>query len=379
MYESSLSPAGGADAGSDLFTPVQVGPYRIENRIVMAPLTRNRAGAGNVPQAMQVEYYAQRASAGLIVTEATQVSAQGVGYPDTPGIHTADQIKGWRRVTGAVHAQGGRIFLQLWHVGRISHPSLQPDGALPVAPSAIRPDGDAFTASGLQPFVTPRALTLDEIPGIVESFRAGAANALEAGFDGVEIHAANGYLLDQFLRDGSNRRTDAYGGPVENRARLLFEVTDAVAGVWGSDRVGMRLSPINGFNSMSDSDPDATFGHVFRRLSAHGLAYLHVVETDFAGAKEKRHYDRDALRAAYRGTYIANGGYDRYRALNAIATGAADLVSFGAPYVANPDLAERFALDAPLNKPDPATFYGGDERGYIDYPFLDEAALSVPA
>jgi N-ethylmaleimide reductase len=372
MFESPLVPAGSADTAADLFTPIQVGPYRIENRIVMAPLTRNRAGAGNVPQAMHAEYYAQRASAGLIITEATQTSPQGVGYPGTPGIHTADQVAGWRRVTDAVHAQGGRIFLQIWHVGRISHPSLQPEGALPVAPSAIRPEGDAFTATGLQPFVTPRALTLDEIPGIVASFGAGAVNAIDAGFDGVEIHGANGYLLDQFLRDGSNRRTDAYGGTVEKRARLLLEAVDAAAARIGANRVGVRLSPINSFNSMADSDPDATFGYAARKLSERGLAYLHVVETDFAGAKEKRHYDRDALRAAFRGTYIANGGYDRTRAAEAIASGAADLVSFGAPYIANPDLVERFALDAPLTKPDPSTFYGGDERGYVDYPFLDE-------
>ena len=379
MYDSPLTPPDISRTGNDLFTPVDIGPYRIENRVVMAPLTRNRAGDGNVPQAMQVEYYAQRASAGLIITEATQVSPQGVGYPGTPGIHSAEQVAGWRRVTNTVHAQGGRIFLQLWHVGRISHPSLQPDGSLPVAPSAMRPDGDAFTATGLQPFVTPRALALDELPGIVESYRAAAVNALEAGFDGVEVHAANGYLLDQFLRDGSNARTDAYGGPVENRARLLFEVVDAVVDVLGADRVGIRLSPINSFNSMADSDPDATFGHVVRRLSPYGLAYLHVVENDFAGAQGTQHYDRDALRRAYDGVYMANGGYDRPRAARAIESGHADVVSFGAPYIANPDLVERFALDAPLNKPDPKSFYGGDERGYIDYPFLDEAAASVPA
>jgi len=378
MYDTSLTPAGRSTAGADLFTPIQVSPYRLENRIVMAPLTRNRAGAGNVPQAMQVEYYGQRASAGLIITEATQVSPQGVGYPGTPGIHSREQVAGWRRVTDAVHTQGGRIFLQLWHVGRISHPSLQPNGALPVAPSAIRPEGDVFTETGPQPFVTPRALTLDEIPDIVEDHQTAAANALEAGFDGVEVHAANGYLLDQFLRDGSNTRTDRYGGSIENRARLLFEVVDAVTGVWGADRVGVRLSPINSFNSMSDSDPDATFGYAASRLSPYGLAYLHVVEADFAGANSTQRYDREALRKAFDGVYIANGGYDRPRALQAIESGNADLVSFGAPYIANPDLVERFALDAPLNKPDPATFYGGDERGYLDYPFLDETALSVP-
>lgn len=378
MYESPLAPAA-ANVSRDLFTPVRVGPYQIENRVVMAPLTRSRAGASNVPRAMAVEYYVQRASAGLIVTEATQVSPQGVGYPGTPGIHTARQVEGWRRVTDAIHAEGGRIFLQLWHVGRISHPSLQPDGAPPVGPSAIRPEGKVFTASGLQDFVTPRALDAAELPGIVESFRLGAANALEAGFDGVEIHAANGYLIDQFLRDGSNKRADAYGGSVENRARLLFEVLEAVIGVWGADRVGIRLSPVNSFNSMRDSDPDATFGYVAGRLSRYGLAYLHVVENGSGGAAATQAYDRDALRAAYRGVYIANGGYDRPRADRAVASGKADLVSFGAAYVANPDLVERFALGAALNRPDSATFYGGDERGYIDYPFLDEAAPSVPA
>jgi N-ethylmaleimide reductase len=379
MYESPSAPAAAANASRDLFTAVRVGPYQIENRVVMAPLTRNRAGDGNVPRAMAVEYYVQRASAGLIVTEATQVSPQGVGYPGTPGIHTAEQVEGWRRITDAVHAEGGRIFLQLWHVGRISHPSLQPDGALPVAPSAIRPEGSTFTASGLQPFVTPRALDAKEIPGIVEAYRTGASNAHAAGFDGVEIHAANGYLIDQFLRDGSNTRTDGYGGPIENRARFLFEVLDAVAGVWGADRVGIRLSPVNSFNSMRDSNPDATFGYVAERLSRYGLAYLHVVETDSGKPNDPQTFDRDALRAAYGGLYIANGGYDRPRADHAIASGKADLVSFGAPYVANPDLVERFALGAPLNHPDPSSFYGGDERGYIDYPFLDEAVSPVPA
>ncbi|MDH3703844.1 MAG: alkene reductase [Alphaproteobacteria bacterium] len=378
MYRSSLTLAGnGLPNAPDLFTPAHLGPYRLQNRIVMAPLTRSRAGAGNVPQAMNVEYYAQRASAGLIITEATQISPQGVGYPGTPGIHSAAQIEGWKRITQAVHAQGGRIFLQLWHVGRISHPSLQPDGALPVAPSAIKPAGDAFTADGLQPFVTPRALETDEIPGIIEQFRTAAENAKEAGFDGVEVHAANGYLLDQFLRDGSNRRTDAYGGPVDNRARLLLEVTQAVSRVWGANRVGVRLSPVNSFNDMRDSNPDATFGYVTRALGRFGLAYLHVVEGDFAGATESQSYDRSKLRASFPGSYIANGGYDHARAADALAYGEAHMVAFGAPYIANPDLVDRFALGAPLNAPDPETFYGGDERGYIDYPFLDEARASA--
>ena len=367
----------GASSGPNLFSPLRLGPYELENRIVMAPLTRNRAGPGNVPRDMNVEHYAQRASAGLIITEATQISPQGVGYPGTPGIHSPEQVEGWSRVTEAVHARGGRIFLQLWHVGRISHPSLQPNGALPVAPSAIKPDGDAVTLDGPQPFVTPRALETDEIPGIIADYRAAAVNALAAGFDGVEIHSANGYLLDQFLRDGTNHRTDAYGGSRENRTRLLIEVTEAVTEVWGAARVGLRVSPTNSFNSMSDTDPSATFEHVARELSRYGLAYLHVVEIDMAGAGGKSDYDRRKLRQAFQGPIIVNGGYDRLRADWALASGAADLVAFGKPFIANPDLPERFRQDAPLNEPDPATFYGGDARGYTDYSALDAAGTEA--
>ncbi|MBE0617871.1 MAG: alkene reductase, partial [Proteobacteria bacterium] len=261
-------------AESRLFAPFQLGPNALPNRIVMAPMTRNRAGEGCAPRELNATYYAQRASAGLIVTEASQVSPQGVGYPFTPGIHSSQQVAGWRLVTAAVHRAGGRIFLQLWHVGRISHPSLQPGGALPVAPSAVRPEGEGMTYEGPRPFVTPRALETGELPGLVGQFRDGARNAHEAGFDGVEIHAANGYLLDQFLRDGTNHRADAYGGSVENRARLLLEVVEAVAGVWGADRVGVRISPLNAFNSMADTDPDATFTHVARALRPFGLGYL---------------------------------------------------------------------------------------------------------
>ena len=369
----------GQIVAADLLAPVRLGAYEIANRIVMAPLTRNRAGPGNAPQDINVEYYAQRASAGLIVSEGSQVSPRGVGYPGTPGIHSPEQVAGWKRVTDAVHARGGRIFLQLWHVGGISHPSLQPDGALPVAPSAIRPDGEAFTNDGLRPFVTPRALGTDEIAGIVDEFRAGAENALAAGFDGVEIHAANGYLLDQFLRDGTNERTDAYGGSLENRTRLLIEVAEAVVDVWGADRVGVRVSPINSFNSISDSQPDVTFPYAAARLSTFGLAYLHVVEDDFTGSESKQTFERAKLRAAFDGAYIANAGYDRARADAALASGAADLVAFGKPFIANPDLPERFAQDAALNEADPATFYGGDEKGYTDYPFLitPEAAVAT--
>jgi N-ethylmaleimide reductase len=370
---TNLAAADAASRQHDLFTPFRLGPYELKNRIVMAPLTRNRAGSGGVMGDLNVEYYAQRASAGLIVTEGSQVSLQGVGYPGTPGIHTPEQVAGWKRVTDAVHAQGGRIFLQLWHVGRISHPSLQPGGALPVAPSAIKPEGEAFTNDGPQAYVTPRALDAEELPGIVDQHRTAAENALAAGFDGVEVHAANGYLLDQFLRDGSNRRTDAYGGPAENRIRLLLEVVGAVAGVWGADRVGVRLSPVNTFNSIADSDPNRTFGTVARALGRLGLAYLHVVESDFAGSTATQGFDREAIRRAFGGTYLANGGYDLSRGNSALATGAADLVAFGAPYVANPDLVERFALGAALNEPDPETFYGGDAHGYTDYPFLAAA------
>jgi N-ethylmaleimide reductase len=343
----------------DLFAPFKLGPYNLANRMVMAPLTRNRAGPGGVPQALNAAYYAQRASAGLIVTEASQVSPQGLGYPNTPGIHSPEQIEGWRRVTEAVHARDGRIFLQLWHVGRISHPTLQPGGALPVAPSAIRPAGQAVTYQGLRDFVTPRALALVEIPGIIDQYRTAARNALSAGFDGVEVHGANGYLLDQFLRDGSNRRDDAYGGPIAKRARLLLEVTEAVAKVWGANRVGVRISPVNTYNSMADSDPDATFGYVGRALSRFGLAYLHVVERDVSGREP------------------ANGGYDRLRGDWALASGAADLIAYGKAFLANPDLPERLRRNAPLNQPDPASFYGGDGRGYTDYPALEAAGAAA--
>jgi len=353
----------------DLFTPLTAGRLVLPNRIVMAPLTRNRAGEGNVPQAMNVEYYRQRATAGLIITEATQIVPQGVGYPHTPGIHSTQQVAGWQDVTLAVHERGGRVVLQLWHVGRISHPSLQPDGALPVAPSAIRPAGEAVTYEGMQPFLTPRALETAEIPALVEQYAQATRNALLAGFDGVEIHAANGYLIDQFLRDGSNRRTDAYGGGVESRARLLQEVTAAVCGVIGADRVGVRISPENSFNDMHDSNPQATFERVATLLGGCGLAYLHVVEGDVPTGRRSLDYGR--MRAAFGGSYMANCRYDLARALQAVQSGAADMVSFGTLYIANPDLVERFRRGAALNSPDPATFYGGDEHGYTDYPALD--------
>jgi N-ethylmaleimide reductase len=347
-----------------LFEPFALGPITLGNRIVMAPLTRNRAGPGDAPQPLNVEYYAQRASAGLIITEGSQVSPQGKGYPGTPGIYSAEQVAGWRLVTDAVHRRGGRIFLQLWHVGRISHPSLQEEGALPVAPSAIRPEGNAMTAGGWAPFVEPRALDLDEIPGIVEDYRRAAINAKEAGFDGVEVHGANGYLLDQFLRDGTNKRTDAYGGPVENRARLLLEVVEVVSKVFGAGRVGVRLSPINPFNDIRDSDPQATFDFVARQLGSRGLAYLHVFQ---AGGDP---FDWRALKTAFGGVFIVNGGYDRTRAEGATETGAAELVAFGVPFIANPDLVERLVKGAPLATANQETFYGGSAVGYTDYPAL---------
>ena len=357
----------------NLFSPLQLGPYTLPNRVVMAPMSRNRAGEGNVPTALNATYYAQRASGGLLITEATQVTPYGQGYPATPGIHSPEQVEGWKRVTEAVHARGGRIFLQLWHVGRISHPSLLPDGVLPVAPSAIAPeDGEASTYEGFKPYVTPRALETNELPGIVEAYRHGAENALAAGFDGVEIHGANGYLLDQFLRDGTNQRTDAYGGSVENRARLLLDVTEAIVGVWGASRVGVRLSPSSTFNSMSDSDPKATFSYAIDALNRFGLAYLHLIEPS---ETDERHggtiIPTVYFRPLFKGLLMTNGNYDRDKANVAIARGAADLVSFGQLFLANPDLPERLQWDTALNAPDPSTFYGGDEKGYIDYPALE--------
>jgi N-ethylmaleimide reductase len=359
-------------AESTLFFPFTLGPNELKNRIVMAPMTRSRAAAGNVVTPLHAEYYSQRASAGLLVTCGSQVTAAGVGYPATPGIHTSEQVAAWKTVTDAVHAKGGKIFLQLWHVGRISHPSFQPDGQLPVAPSAIRPAGQAFTYEGMLDFVTPRALETGEISGVVEDFRKGAENALGAGFDGVEIHGANGYLIDQFLRDGSNHRTDQYGGSLENRTRFLLEVVDAVTSVWGSGRVGVRISPENPFNDMDDSDPQAIFTHVAGALSGKDLAYLHVVEAFMEGAVSgEQTFDYTKLKEAFSGTYIANGGYDRQRADAVLTQGHADLVSFGMLSLANPDLPERLFKGGPFNAPDQDTFYGGGAEGYTDYPFLE--------
>jgi N-ethylmaleimide reductase len=356
------------DAGRDprnVFLPYELGGLDLANRLVMAPMTRSRAVEGNVPNPMAATYYLQRASAGLIVTEASQVSPQGVGYVRTPGIHSAEQVAAWRKVTDAVHGAGGKIFLQLWHVGRISHPDFH-GGALPVAPSAVAAQGTVFTAQGPKPMVTPRALEAAELPGIVAQFRAGATNAKRAGFDGVELHGANGYLLDQFTRDGTNQRSDSYGGSVESRARLPLEVVDAVVGVWGPARVGYRVSPNGAFNSMSDSDPVRTFSHLTDALNRRGIGYLHVVDPVADGQKRIS----PMLRRIFDGTYIVNGGFDLAAANAVIARGEADLVAFGAPFLANPDLPERFQLGATLNAADQATFYTGEAKGYIDYPRL---------
>ncbi|MGG6294480.1 alkene reductase [Leptolyngbya sp. AN02str] len=360
-----------------LLQPVQLGAYELPNRVVMAPLTRNRAGDGLAPTALNAIYYAQRASAGLIISEASQISPQGMGYPGTPGIYSDAQVEGWKLVTKAVHDNHGRIFLQLWHVGRISHPSLQPNGELPVAPSAIAPQGEAATTEGMKPYVTPRALETSELPGIVDAYRQAAKRAMEAGFDGVEVHSANGYLLDQFLQDGTNHRTDNYGGSIENRARLLLEVMNAVVDVWGSERVGVRLSPSGTFNDISDSDPKALFTYVVERLNDFKLAYLHLVEPR-TGEDAQNPARMDALtltssyfRTIYNGTIIAASSYTQALGNEAIANGDADLIAFGRLYISNPDLVERFEAHASLNPYDRSTFYGGDERGYTDYPTLN--------
>ncbi len=343
-----------------LFSPVRLGALELRNRLVMAPLTRNRALPGN---------YGQRASAGLIIAEATQVSAQAVGYPNTPGLHTPEQAAAWRLVTDAVHARGGLIVVQLWHVGRVSHPSMQPDGALPVAPSALAPEGAADTYTGPQPFVTPRALERDELPGLVADFAHAASLSRDAGFDGVEIHGANGYLLDQFLRDGSNRRTDEYGGSQANRARLLLEVTRATLDVLGPGRVGVRLSPLSRFNGMRDSDPLGLTAVVAAELDRLPLAYLHVIDRLDARSPGAR---ADAVaRRTFRGPLILNSGYGRESAAQALSAGRGEAVAFGEAFLANPDLVERYRAGRELNVPDEATYYGGDARGYTDYPFLD--------
>ena len=359
----------------DLFKPVRMGEMELANRVVMAPLTRSRAGDAGVPGPMNAEYYRQRATAGLIVAEATQISQQGQGYAFTPGIHSPAQVAGWRLVTDAVHAEGGRIVLQLWHVGRISHPSLQPGGGLPVAPSAIKPQqGQAFTPTGFQPFVTPRALRTDEIPGIVEDYANATRNALAAGFDGVEIHAANGYLIDQFLRSGTNHRTDQYGGSVENRCRFLDEVTAAVVAVAGPSRTGIRFSPVSPANDSADADPETTFRHAVGIVDRHKLVYMHCIEGATQGPREvEGGFDLQILRRAFSGLFMGNNGYDGRLAEDAVRDGRVDLVAFGRPFIGNPDLVARLRLGKPLVDADKSTWYGGDAHGYTDYPALETA------
>ena len=354
----------------DLFSPITLGAISLKNRIVMAPLTRNRAGEGGVPHDLNVTYYAQRATAGLIITEATPISDMAHGYPALPGVYNDAQVEGWKKIVDAVHVKGGKIISQIWHVGRISHPSLLPNGALPIAPSAIKPAGQAFTYQGLVDYVEPRALDAAELPAIIQDYVHATQCALKAGFDGVEIHAANGYLLDQFLRDGSNTRTDNYGGSFENRARLLLEVTKAVIAVAGSGKVGVRLSPANPFNDMQDSNPQALFNYVADALNQFNLAYLHVVEGGIAGAGAAT-FDFAALRKHFKNAYMANLGYDKARGNAAITNGQADCIAYGVPFIANPDLVERYRTDAALNVADEASFYGGAEKGYTDYPFLN--------
>ncbi len=366
--QSTPRPTAGTE---NLFSPYRLGDLELKNRMVLSPMTRSRAIEGNVPNPLAPTYYAQRASAGLQITEASQVSPRGVGYIRTPGMHSPAQVAGWRKVTDAVHKAGGRIFAQLWHVGRVSHPDFH-NGELPVAPSALAVEGEAFTQNGKVKIVTPRALELSELPGIVAQFRTAAENAKAAGFDGVELHGANGYLLDQFLRDGANRRTDAYGGSIQNRARFPLEITQAVIDVWGAERVGYKLSPQFAGYSMSNSNPVATFSHIAEELNRLNIGYIHIGEA-IAGpmaAPAGTLRVTPILRDIFSGTVIVNGGYDARSANAAIARGETDLVAFGVPFLANPDLPARYRSDRPLNAPDQATFYAGEEKGYVDYPAL---------
>ncbi|MDF1727636.1 MAG: alkene reductase [Sulfitobacter sp.] len=360
-----------------LFQPAQAGAIEMANRLVMAPLTRNRADndTGEV-QDMHVEYYRQRAGAGLIITEATQISPEGKGYIQTPGIHSEGQVAAWKRVTEAVHAEGGKIVCQLWHVGRISHVSIQPGGQQPVAPSALNAGVKTFTAEGFSPTSDPRALGLDELPRIVADFAHAAEMAKEAGFDGVEVHGANGYLLDQFLKTGSNHRTDAYGGAIENRARLMLEVMAAVTQVWGAGRVGLRLSPFSPANGARDADAQETAQFVVSALNRFELAYLHLVEGATGGSRDlEEGQSLSVLRDLFDGAYMGNNGYDREMAIEAVKTGQVDLVAIGRPFIANPDLVRRWQEDAPLNDQDRDTFYGGGTKGYTDYPTLKETSV----
>ncbi|WP_146585888.1 alkene reductase [Puniceibacterium confluentis] len=360
-----------------LFTPHTAGKIELKNRIVMAPLTRNRARPeDDTPHDLHVTYYTQRAGAGLIITEATQITPEGKGYAWTPGIYSEAQVDAWKRVTDSVHAAGGKIVMQLWHVGRVSHTSLQEDGKKPVAPSPIASGAPTFDGTQMIDTSEPRALEVAEIPRLLDEYRHAAANAKKAGFDGIELHAANGYLLDQFMKDGPNKREDTYGGSLENRTRLTFEVLDAILTVWEPGRVGIRLSPFSGANGATDSDPAALADYVVGRLARYDLAYLHMIEGETGGPRSwPNETDLAALKAKFGGTWMGNNGYDRELALKNVADGPADLVAFGVPYIANPDLAQRLELDAELNAADKSTFYGGGAKGYTDYPFLSEAEL----
>jgi N-ethylmaleimide reductase len=373
-----------------LFQPYKLGTLTLPHRIVMAPLTRSRARQpGNVPTALNACYYAQRASAALIVSEATQVSMQGQGYAWTPGIHSREQIDGWRLVTDAVHDAHGHIFLQLWHVGRISHPALQPDNMLPVAPSAITPAGNAFIENmkgegQLVPFVRPRGLQIEEMPYLVQQYVRAARNAMAADFDGIEVHGANGYLIDQFINSSTNRRADAYGGTVEHRARLLIEIVEAVSEIWGPDRVGVRLSPLGKMNDISDDNPEMTFGTIAEVLGDYRFAYLHIVNPAMGAIEKGQPPDAQSerlltlIRKKYRGTLMVAGGFDRDTAEAWLADGRADLIAFGRKFIANPDLPERLRDRMPLNADDPATYYGGGPKGYTDYPSLAQESGEVP-
>ncbi|MEP3226293.1 MAG: alkene reductase [Parasphingorhabdus sp.] len=364
---------------STLFDTLSLGDLTLPNRVVMAPLTRNRAlHDGDVPHALNAEYYAQRASAGLIISEATQISPEGKGYAFTPGIYSDEQVKGWQLVTDAVHAKDGRIFAQLWHVGRISHTSLQLDDQAPVAPSAIAAEAQVFDGEGFVSTSKPRALTTSDIAGIVDDYRKAAINAKNAGFDGIELHAANGYLLDQFLRDGSNKRGDEYGGTPANRARLVIEVLEALTEVWDAGRIGIRLSPFSQFNGIDDSDPMATFSHVVKKINELNIGYLHLIEGETGGERDlPEGKSIEALKSLFDGVYMANNGYDQELATDAVEAKSVDLVAFGRPFIANPDLVERLAQGAELNTVNEATLYGGGGEGYTDYPILNTRSAAA--
>ncbi len=376
MNASASTTSATADSGAlKLFQPGRIGAIEIANRIVMAPLTRGRAdeAAGDVPGSdINVEYYRQRSAAGLIISEGTQVSPLGKGYIATPGIYSDAQVEGWKKITRAVHEAGGKMVAQIWHVGRISHPQLT-GGAQPIAPSAVQPQTAIHTHEGKFDAPVPRALSIDEIKDVVAEFRRAAANAIRAGFDGVEIHGANGYLIDQFLRDGSNKRTDTYGGSPENRCRFALEVVDAVIAEIGAGRVGIRLSPVTPVNDASDSAPQVVFGHLIEELNKRGIAYIHCIEGATRGARDIPGFDFAWARKAFKGAYIANNGYDRAMAIDAVESGRADAVAFGRPALANPDLVRRLKINAPLNEPNPATFYTSGPVGYIDYPALTQS------